>query len=269
MKPDQVELWTLRVIDAVLKNRAVEDSRVELKRSWPDPRKAADRLAGHANSARGAGILWVIGLDEKNGLTALEFVEPSSWWASVSRFFNGDPPRLLVSLNVRYGEYHSVTALHFDSTLGAPYVVTSAQGSYPQFVVPWREGTGLRAARREDLLRILVPLRTVSGLIDELEFNMAVIRETSVIASLGALFRTEEFYKALSDGLLSSLHTDVKRPVERAYVDMDRANNLIRGALNSSLVTSLRNEQLSAAWHALKSCAKPIETAHTGLLSIH
>jgi hypothetical protein len=149
-----------------------------------------------------------------------------------------------------------------------PYVVTSAQGGYPQFVVPWREGTGLRAARREDLLRILVPIRTVSGLIEELEFNMAVVRETPKIASLGALFRTQEFYRALSDGVLATLRTDVKNPIERAYVAMDRANNLISGALNSSLGMNVRNEQLNDAWHAVRSCLQSIEAAYTALLTV-
>jgi hypothetical protein len=53
---------------------------------------------------------------------------------------------------------HPVVALFF-GTERAPFVVKNPGGGYPQFVVPWREGTLLRAAKRDELLRILSPLQ--------------------------------------------------------------------------------------------------------------
>ena len=74
---------------------------------------------------------------------------------------------------------------------GAPFVVKGTKGSYPEFVVPWREGTALRAARRDDLLKILVPIRRFSALMDELEYNLALVQATPLIESLGTAFREE------------------------------------------------------------------------------
>jgi len=185
MKPEEVELWATEILDAVLANQPVEDSRVELKASWPDPRKAADRLAAHANAARGAGILWLIGVDEgSRSINAADPKELSNWYNSLERFFDGFAPRLAISVVVRT-KVGPIVALFFETAPGAPFVVTSSQGGYPDFVVPWREGTRLRAARREDLLRILVPIRRMSALSDELDFNIAVIKATPLISSLG------------------------------------------------------------------------------------
>ena len=51
----------------------------------------------------------------------------------------------------------TVVALYFETEKYAPFVVTNPQGGYPEFSMPWRDGTRLRAARREDLLRVLLP----------------------------------------------------------------------------------------------------------------
>lgn len=80
MKPEEVELWAIEVVDAVLAGQKLEDFRVELKSSWPEPRKAADRLAGHANAARGSGLLWLIGVDENaHSLKTVDPIELSNW----------------------------------------------------------------------------------------------------------------------------------------------------------------------------------------------
>lgn len=49
MRKTDIEFWALSIIERVEKGQPVEDSRVELKGDWIDPKKAARRIAGHAN----------------------------------------------------------------------------------------------------------------------------------------------------------------------------------------------------------------------------
>lgn len=156
----QIEGWALRIVDAVGRCAAVEDARVELKAQWPDPIRAARRIAGHANAAQGADILWLIGVDESVGVVDVEACDIASWWAQVQAQFNGIAPSmrdLVVSLNGR-----SFTALVFDASR-APFVVRNssfgqAGGGAVELEVPWRIGTSTQSARREDLIRLLEPI---------------------------------------------------------------------------------------------------------------
>jgi hypothetical protein len=66
MKSYEIEDWALQIIDQVVNNKPNEDSRIELKTGWIDSKKAARRIAGHANSCQGEPILWLIGVDEKS-----------------------------------------------------------------------------------------------------------------------------------------------------------------------------------------------------------
>jgi hypothetical protein len=260
----EVEVWAREIVDAVLANQRIEDSKIELKSSWPEPGKAADRLAAHANAARGTAILWLIGVEEKNcKLTNVDPVELANWWKQVQAFFDGFAPRLLIDANVRIGS-DTVVALYFETEQGAPFVVEYKRGGYPQFVVPWREGTALRAATRADLLRILVPIRRLSGLIDELEVNLAVAQGTPTIDSMGTLFREEEFHRAISDGALSALDVDERQLVIAAYSGMNRANQLVTVTLGVAS-QHRQPDQLNAAWNAVNDCRRLIENAREGL----
>jgi len=150
----EIEAWVLALVDRVEAKQPIEDARVELKAAWLEPAKAARQLAGHANAARGEPILWVIGLDEKRGATGAEAIEAASWWGQTRRCFDGLAPEVdLVNVPVA-GK--TLVALLID-TGRAPYVVKNPDGGAIQYEVPWREGTATRTARREDLLRILVP----------------------------------------------------------------------------------------------------------------
>ncbi len=64
MRPADLEAWVLQLIELLDRGARVEDARVELKADWPEPARAARRIAGHANAAHGDPILWVIGVDE-------------------------------------------------------------------------------------------------------------------------------------------------------------------------------------------------------------
>ena len=75
------------------------------------------------------------------------------------------------------------------------------------------------------MLGILVPIRRFASLIDELNFNFEVAREGKTVDHLGALFRENEFHRLLSDGALSSLPSDLRTSVTKAYVAISRANH--------------------------------------------
>jgi hypothetical protein len=74
----------------------IEDTRVELKSTWIDVNNAARRIAGHANAARGAEILWVIGLHEKQGIVGAKYQELSEWYSKVQSQFESLCPQLLL-----------------------------------------------------------------------------------------------------------------------------------------------------------------------------
>ena len=118
MKPHQLETWVLKIIE---NGQPVEDSRVELKADWLLPDKAARRIAGHANAARGAQILWLVGVDEEQGrVVGVNFNELSEWFEQVKSQFDGLCPDLY-NINVSIDD-KTIAALLFD-TQRAPYVV--------------------------------------------------------------------------------------------------------------------------------------------------
>lgn len=157
MRAADLEAWTLTVADRVLAKQPHEDARVELKSEWPvSIPKAARQLAGQANAAYGEPILWIIGLRE-DGVVGASQHEQSNWFSQMEAQFDRVAPALLRNIVVPVGSL-CVVALLFE-TERAPYVVKNPAGGPIDFEVPWRSATGTRSARREDLLRILVPIQ--------------------------------------------------------------------------------------------------------------
>ena len=168
MKLRQLEAWVLSVVDRALAGHPNEDDRVELKAMWPaDASRAARRIAAHANAARGDAVLWIIGVDEKRarvlGAAPEDF---AGWMGRVREQFAGLAPDVQhLAVPTSHG---TVVALLF-GTDRPPYVVTNPVYGKPDggpvtHEVPWREHTAVRTARREDLLRILVPLQRLPTL---------------------------------------------------------------------------------------------------------
>jgi hypothetical protein len=160
VKRHELEAWVLELVDRALRGQPIEDDRVELKSSVTDTVRAARRLAAHANTAGGAEILWIVGLDERQRrLTNGGREDAAPWVQQVAAQFDGVSPELVDHLTVPVPE-GSVAALLFD-TRQPPYVVRNpAYGKHAEVVsleVPWREGTHTRTARRSELLRILSP----------------------------------------------------------------------------------------------------------------
>ncbi|MFE3382662.1 ATP-binding protein [Streptomyces anulatus] len=154
MRRTQIELLTIQAVDRVLNGLGNEDSRIEFKSVWPEPEKYR-QLAGHANSARGEEILWIIGVDEKGGrLTHPEPVDLATWWARMSKNFDGQVVPELADLQVPV-EGGMVTALLFQ-TDRTPYVVNT-KGGGGEKEIPIRDGTRTRSASRFEVLRLLSP----------------------------------------------------------------------------------------------------------------
>jgi hypothetical protein len=161
MRKHEIEVWALRLVEQVNAKQRTEDSHVELKAEWPaDSNRAARRLAAHANAAAGEPILWLIGVDEEQGVTGAPENETADWLAGVRSEFDALMPRLIADLAIPV-DGKTVVALLFE-TDRLPFVVKNqafgrAAGSVER-EVPWREGTAVRSATREDLLRVLSPL---------------------------------------------------------------------------------------------------------------
>ena len=163
MRPHQIEAWALAVIEQVGAGCRTEDSRVELKSEFPPPQRTARRLAGHANAARGAPILWLVGVDENHGVTGADQQDLASWWPSVKAEFDGLAP-VLMDLVVPT-DAGPIVALYFE-TDRAPFTVRNPRYGAPeggpvQREVPWREGTSVRSATRADLIGLLSPLQSI------------------------------------------------------------------------------------------------------------
>jgi len=160
LRPQQLEARVIELVDLVLAGGRIEDDLVECKGQWPDPqkRRSVRQLAGAANKARGEPILWIIGLDEDaHMLTEVRSVEVADWWPAMSSPFDQEAPELEHHLVVRIGERQAVTALRF-LTDRSPYVIKGGgEGGTLDREVPIRDGTGTRSARRDELVRLLIP----------------------------------------------------------------------------------------------------------------
>jgi hypothetical protein len=159
MKNEQLEAWVLSILDQVAAGRVVEDSRVELKADWKAPKTAARRIAGHANAAGSDQILWIVGVDEKKGVVPVGPSDVATWLPQVVAEFEGLAPSLQEL--VVPTPLDPVVALLFDASR-RPFVVKNAAfgqtgGGPVSLEVPWRRGTTVQSARRDELLRILIP----------------------------------------------------------------------------------------------------------------
>jgi hypothetical protein len=87
-----------------------------------------------------------------------------------------------------------------------------------------------------------------------------LIEATGTIASLGTLFREDEFHQALRDGVLSTLSAALRKSITDAYVSMKRANHLVTVTL---AVPSQHRQpgQLSEAWEAVRNSRQLIDAA--------
>lgn len=156
MNATQLESHCLLLVDRLLRGQPVEDSSAEFKSDWPPPARAARLVAAHANSARADSVLWLLGVDEKARLVpGVANVERASWYQQFTSYFDGVAPSLALDLNIPF-QGKTLVALLF-GTGRRPFVIHNPEARRVEREVPWREATGVRAARREDLLLLLEP----------------------------------------------------------------------------------------------------------------
>ncbi|OUC14677.1 MAG: hypothetical protein B0A82_10095 [Alkalinema sp. CACIAM 70d] len=163
MNSRQIESWALRIIDCVKSGQPNEDFLVELKRDWISADKAARRIAGHANAARGEQILWLIGIDEKSGPLGVDANELANWYRQVESYFSELAPKM-TPLNIPVDGV-VIVALLFE-TDRAPFLVRNPaygaqKGECIELEIPWRANTSIRSARRSDIIKLLTPLEVL------------------------------------------------------------------------------------------------------------
>jgi hypothetical protein len=159
MRKPQIEHWANQAVERVGRGQPREDAFEELKATWPDETslsKTARQLAGHANAARGEPILWLIGVDEEQGVVGALHEELANWYPSLAKHFNGIVP-MFTDVNVVLDNGQTIVALQFE-TDQPPYVYR-VPGTDARLEVPWREGRRTRSATRADLLNLLIPLQ--------------------------------------------------------------------------------------------------------------
>ena len=185
MTKTKIEGWALDVLRRVEEHQFTEDSRVELKAEWPDPARAARRLAGHANAARGEPILWLVGVDQKAGkVVGAKEIELANWFPSVQGCFLDVWPEL-ADLAVPYNSV-TVCALYF-TTERPPYLVRNPEKATQtiEFEVPWRDATRVRTATRQELVSILAPLARVPA-VETLEAHVEHIQGGGLVFEMKA-----------------------------------------------------------------------------------
>lgn len=236
MRPTEIESWALRIIERVGNNQPVEDSRVELKREWPtDHFKAARRIGGHANAARGERILWLIGIDEVEGIVGVDYQEVTNWLQGIeSQFSHLAPPSY--HLNVPTNLDRTVAAIVFE-TSRAPFVVKNQHYGTRQddpisLEVPWRDGTRVRSATRADLLLILSDASSLTALLNELEWNLDVAMRVGPFQWQYRSYQFENFFGKPDFNLLPE---GLQRSIRDAHVEISHAQSLVRSYETASI----------------------------------
>jgi hypothetical protein len=201
-----------RIIDIVRRvvgGEHVEDDYVECKAAWPtEHKRIARRIAGLANSARGAHVLLIIGLDEDgHTVTELDETDLASWWDQVCRHFADGITPDLTSVRVPT-EFGAVMGLAF-ATDRSPYLVTTDGIGGVSREVPWRSGTGIRTAKRHELLSLLIPASATPEIefIDPVLYTLGTgptAEDDSSEASLE--FTCEVFFEATDRVMLPRHH---------------------------------------------------------------
>jgi hypothetical protein len=156
MRPIDLEARVISAVDRIRAGQSVEDDLIECKRDWPQESKAR-QLAGSLNRAGGDPVVYIIGIDEKTGAVHdISGTDVLDWWGQIIPKFDQLPPEMVRHLFVPVGgDGEHVVAVAFDSAR-APFLVKTGSAN-PSLEVPMREGTGTRTARRDELLRLLIP----------------------------------------------------------------------------------------------------------------
>ncbi len=157
MKRSDIENLASKAIDRARGCGQDEDSFVEFKQIWMEPKDIARQLAGHANSARTEPILWIFGVSKTGEVCGVEGIDLAKFGDGLQARFDGPAPRPFdVTLTV---DGKHLVAILFE-TDQPPYVIKHDEESRKSVEreVPWRVLTGTKSATRDDLRKVLVPI---------------------------------------------------------------------------------------------------------------
>lgn len=132
---------------------------MELKSGFGDPARAARRVAGLANAACPDPALWIIGLSETDGVVGVDPTEFADWHSKLIGHFSELMPAMRdFVVPTSDGQLLALVL----ETARAPFVVRNPSHGWPgggpvELEVPIRIGTKVRTARREHLIRLLIP----------------------------------------------------------------------------------------------------------------
>lgn len=160
MRAIDLEARVITAVDQIRDGKQVEHDFIECKSTWPKEDKVR-QLAASLNRAGGDPVIYIIGINEKTGeILDVRGTEVSDWWGQITPRFDQAPPEMVRHMSVPVGDNgEHVVAVAFASDR-APYVVKTGLAN-PSLEVPMREGTSTRSARRDELLRLLIPTVTV------------------------------------------------------------------------------------------------------------
>lgn len=160
MRAIDLEARVIAAVDRIREGKLVEYDLIECKRDWPQDSKAR-QLAGSLNRAGGDPVIYIIGIDEKTGeVFDVSGTDVLDWWAQMTPQFDQLPPEMVRHVSVSVGDKGEHVWADAFASDRAPYVVKTNLAK-PRLEVPMREGTGTRTARRDELLRLLIPTITV------------------------------------------------------------------------------------------------------------
>lgn len=155
MRAIDLETRVLAAVERVRAGEKIENDLIECKRTWPTDNKAR-QLAGSLNRAAGDPVIYVVGIDEKDGsIHDTSHTEILDWWNQIVGQFDQIPPEMIRHIDVPINATESVVGIAFSSDR-APYLVKTGSAR-PSLEIPMREGTGTRTARRDEVMRILAP----------------------------------------------------------------------------------------------------------------
>lgn len=188
MNTVEFEAFVREAVARVLEGGRLEDSRFEAKRDITDITRMAERLAGHANAARGSSIIWLIGLDEDSAQIKRSLnLDLADLIPRVERKFDErEAPRVVRDHRFTFGNRGTVLAIEFDTSF-PPYVVRRDTTDDWEFAVPWRSGTRTRSARRHELRRLLIQQSQVPA-VRPLQINVVAQHNDHLVVQGRLLF---------------------------------------------------------------------------------
>jgi len=158
MKPHEIEFRVIKAIESLRKSIPLPATAVATFSRWPKPGiNTARHIAASANAARGRNLLWLIGVHSSGTGPGADLSHFKDWWASLLPFFEGLAPEI-TPLAIPFEPGKKLVALHIPSDR-APYIVGHHRKASFSGEVPWLDDSGVRSARRSELIALLSPLQ--------------------------------------------------------------------------------------------------------------